>query len=68
MHHGIGISLSTLKRDLVKLGLRRKNNSESRVEITEIIRKELLGSSCNLGRSESNYNCKHDICHFGIQI
>ena len=49
-HHGIHMSLSTLKRRLNRYELRRRTGEEvSDDELTEIIRKELDGPSCVSG-------------------
>ena len=51
LQHNIFISLSTLKRDLASLGLRRRvGGEEDKNEIMEVIRRELMGSGCNLGK------------------
>ena len=48
--HEIKISISTLKRRLKDLGLRRRNGDvEDREEITRTIQKELQGSGSSLG-------------------
>ena len=50
-HHGIMISLSTVKRRLSGLGLRRRvpKGCENRDEVVDEIKRQLLGSSKNLG-------------------
>ena len=50
-YHGITISLSTLKRKLVTLGLPRRvpKGYENTTEITDEIRRQLIGSTRNLG-------------------
>ena len=49
-HHAITMSLSTLKRRLKHYGLKRKTGDEvNNNELTEIIRKEIDGSSCVSG-------------------
>jgi len=51
LHHNIQISLSTLKRDLVALGLSRRHlaTAENPNEIRQLIEEELAGSGVNLG-------------------
>eukprot|EP00794_Sanderia_malayensis_P012516 gene12516-13800_t len=49
-HHGISMSLSTLKRRLCDFGLSRRNNGQVNVdEVRQIIRQELNGSGHLLG-------------------
>eukprot|EP00794_Sanderia_malayensis_P013171 gene13171-14521_t len=49
-HHGISMSLSTLKRRLRDFGLSRRNNGQVNVdEVRQIIRQELSGSGRLLG-------------------
>ena len=50
LQHNVTISLSTLKRDLASLGLRRRQAAnENRDEVRDVIQRELIGSGCNLG-------------------
>jgi len=62
LQHNHTVSLSTLKRVLSRLGLRRRfpRGTENREEITDIIRKELLESSGGtLGKLVTFYFSPH---------
>ena len=52
IHHNIQVSISTLKRALSTLGLKRRipGSSECRNEIAEEIRNQLVGSGSVLGK------------------
>ena len=50
LYHNIHISLATLKRDLVALGLSKRSIVEDRDEIKQLVEEELAGSGSNLGK------------------
>ena len=57
IHHNITISISTLKRILAKLCLRRRypNGSENREELKQVLETELRGSTGVLGTTFNYY-------------
>jgi hypothetical protein len=66
--HGIELSLSTLKRRLKSLALRRRipaNDQVSQEDIERIVEHELSGSKCNVGYRKM---WKHVMTKYGIVV